>query len=196
MLASRLLGSSSGAAEGARVALPRLADVISRSFAKDAGSTVDSMKEAARKTGDAAKEWMTGASQHAGSAQEKLKQTAEGVYESAKRATEDVTRSAQEAAGKSTFSDVKDKASQAMGAAQQKMSELGDQAKEAMGSGGERKLASAQAVWEASRSEEQKGEEEGDRKSQLTNEAFGDNPQESTSRDDKKITESDFYTKA
>ena len=41
-----------------------------------------------------------GASQHAGSAQEKLKQTAEGVYESAKRATEDVTRSAQEAAGK------------------------------------------------------------------------------------------------
>ncbi len=31
---------------------------------------------------------------------------------------------------------------------------------------------------------------------QLTNEAFGDNPQESTSRDDKKITESDFYTKA
>ncbi|GAB4821388.1 hypothetical protein N2152v2_008434 [Parachlorella kessleri] len=172
MLASRLLGSSSGA-EGARVALPRLADVVSRSFAKDVS-----------------------ASQHAGSAQEKLKQTAEGVYESAKRATEDVTRSAQEAAGKSTFSDAKDKASQAMGAAQQKMSELGDQAKDAVNSGGERKLASAQAVWEASRSEDQKGEEEGHRKSQLTNEAFGDNPQESTSRDDKKITESDFYTKA
>lgn len=31
---------------------------------------------------------------------------------------------------------------------------------------------------------------------QLTDEAHGDNPREATPRDDKQITESDFYTKA
>jgi hypothetical protein len=43
----------------------------------------------------------------------------------------------------------------------------------------------ARAVWEASRSEEQKKNENANRKSQLTDEAFGDNPKEKTPRFEK-----------
>lgn len=56
-------------------------------------------------------------------------------------------------------------------------------------------IKSARAVWEATRTEEQKQDEAKSAKSKLTDDAFGDDPTENRTRDEKRILPSDFYTR-
>lgn len=56
-------------------------------------------------------------------------------------------------------------------------------------------LRSARAEWEATRPEEQRAAEDATRKSQVTDEAHGDMPEERTARKDKTITPEEFYTR-
>ncbi|KAL4437318.1 hypothetical protein ABPG75_004457 [Micractinium tetrahymenae] len=164
------------------------------------------MKEAVSATGDPAKEWVQGAKEKASA----YAQSAEETYEAMKRSGQDMTSHAKEAIG--------DKGKQMMGSAQraaagaaasgaaaamsqaakEKLSNVADKAGEAVKEtvGSAQDLPSARATFEATRSDEIKAATNKDRKSQLTDEAVGDNPAEQRTRDEHQILDSDFYTKA
>ncbi|KAI7842108.1 hypothetical protein COHA_004302 [Chlorella ohadii] len=106
---------ASAAPAAAAWASGRLAGALgTRSYAtgKAAGreDSYDQMKEAARRSGDPAKEWMQGAKGKASAYAE----SAEQVYEAAKRGTQDVTARARESA-REGVSEIKQKASRAAG---------------------------------------------------------------------------------
>ncbi|KAL4439491.1 hypothetical protein ABPG77_008820 [Micractinium sp. CCAP 211/92] len=170
-------------------------------------STLRRLKDAASATGDPAKEWVQGTREKASA----YAQSAEESYEAMKRSAQNMTAHAKEA--------ITDKGKQARAlsylraaagaaasgaaaamsqAAKEKVSDLADRAgeavKETVGDPGD--LPSARAQFEASRSEETKAASDRDRKSQLTDEAVGDNPREQRTRDEHQILDSDFYTKA
>lgn len=54
---------------------------------------------------------------------------------------------------------------------------------------------SARAEWERSRSAEQQSKDNADRKSQLTDAAHGDQPEEAVQKKDKQVTPEEFYTR-
>lgn len=54
---------------------------------------------------------------------------------------------------------------------------------------------SPRAEWESTRAEQQRAAEQATPKSQVTDEAHGDNPSENTPRKDKQVTPEEFYTR-
>ncbi|KAI3424812.1 hypothetical protein D9Q98_008198 [Chlorella vulgaris] len=158
------------------------------------------MKNVASRSGDPAKEWMQGSKEHASA----YSQSAEQVYEATKRAIPDITAHTKEAKAHGGLKDVKQMAGDGtkgagLGAATQMASAAGakaseaahkvvDAVKEGLGVGegvsDAHDLPSARAQFEAGRTEAQKAEGNKDRKSQLTDEAVGDNPAEQRTWDE------------
>ncbi|EFN52980.1 hypothetical protein CHLNCDRAFT_137391 [Chlorella variabilis] len=165
-------------------------------------STYARFKDVASQSGNPVKEWIQGSKEHASA----YGQSAEQVYEAVKRSTQDATTDAKEAArsamhkagaGGDIMGGMAAAASQAAGAVGSKLSEASQKAAAAVQEsvGDDRSLPSARAEFEKSRSEGQKAETNKDRKSQLTDEAVGDNPAEQRTRDEHEILPNEFYTK-
>lgn len=108
------------------------------------------------------------------------------MYNATKRSVEDITTRYEENSGKSgVTAKIKEQMHQAADTLENKMDTMKEKFGDAVSSltgneeNGKQQALNARAVWEASRSEEQKKSQNEDRKSQLTDEAFG-NPKEKT----------------
>ncbi len=65
-----------------------------------AGCSIEEIKKAAKRTGDAAKDWIAGSNSHASQAMRVASENAEQVYESAKRALDETQTIGKERAEK------------------------------------------------------------------------------------------------
>jgi hypothetical protein len=122
------------------------------------------------------------------------------LYNATKRSVEDFTTRYEDNTGKSgVTAKIKEQMHQAADTLENRMENIkatskamkekfGDAVSSLTGNGengGGKQPVNARAVWEASRSKEQKEAEIKNRKSQLTDKAFGDNPKEQTPRFEK-----------
>jgi hypothetical protein len=180
--------------------------------------TYEELKEAVRRSGgDAAREWMSGATTTGSAVYKAVKKTKDETVETMKRGLEEgigrpepsvkapakphfprpadsrsFFTSAAAYEGESVGDKVKESMNRAADALEGGMASAKDKISEAVGGGGDASQGSnasqavnARAEWEASRSPEQRAAHNADRKSQLTDEAYGDNPAEATPRMDK-----------
>jgi hypothetical protein len=157
--------------------------------------TYAEIKEAVRRSGggDPAKEWMSGSSTKGSTVYKAAKP--DHMYNATKRSVEDASPRFEENSGKSgVTAKIKEQLDHAADTLEDKMGNMKEKFGNAVSSitgndqdttPGGKQAVNARAVWEATRSEEQKQAENANRKSQLTDEAAGDNPKEKTARMDK-----------
>jgi len=129
---------------------------------------------------------MSGPSSSGSSVYKAAKVDGNQMYNATKRSVEDITTRYEENSGKSgVTAKIKEQMHQAADTLENKMDTMKEKFGDAVSSltgneeNGKQQALNARAVWEASRSEEQKKSQNEDRKSQLTDEAFG-NPKEKT----------------
>lgn len=188
---------------------------------QNGGASYDELKAAARRTGDAAKEWMTGASCSGSSVYKAARSDSENLFESTKRAVEEGFGPSARESGKSptdsnagVMDKIKSEAEESIHTAKEKLQGAVSTTAEAVQHGievvkdqvsqavvlpskqtGPSDKQSARAEWERTRPADQQAEENADRKSQLTDAAHGDEPEEAVRRKDKQVTPEQFYTR-
>ena len=185
------------------------------------GSTYTEMKEAARRTGDAAREWMEGASTTGSTVYKQTASSADDMYTSTKRALEEtaghspgeslsksaargkadldeqeeVLRRKKEAAAAAQLVETKENAQSLVGAVAAGVAAAKGGVGEGESVGEGKGVQSARATWAETRPEEVKREEAKSQKSQLTDEAAGDNPVQAVPREERRTGPNEMYTR-